>query len=150
MSSAHEHIYGKQEDRDKRSVWRAMYRGFSSRCPQCGTGKLFQHFGKSVAACEHCHETISHHRADDFPAYLNIFVVGHVVVPAFVIVERLVTWSPWLHLAIWVPLTIIMAVGLLQPIKGAVIGMQWANYMHGFGGADDEPARHDVDPDRHG
>jgi hypothetical protein len=29
-------------------------------------------------------------------------------------------------------LTIGLAVGLLQPIKGAIVGWQWANYMHGF------------------
>lgn len=150
MSTTHEHIYGAQPDREKRPVWRAMARGFRGRCPSCGTGSLFSSFGKSVESCANCAQTISHHRADDFPAYLNIFVVGHLVVPAFVIVERLVDWSIWTHLAIWVPVTIIMAVALLQPIKGAVIGLQWANYMHGFGGDDDGLARHDVDPDQYG
>ena len=48
----------------------------------------------------------------------------------------------WQHLAVWVPLTLIMALGLLQPIKGAVIGLQWANYMHGFGGEDDQMETH--------
>ena len=44
-------------------------------------------------------------------------------------------WPGWVHLAIWVPLTIILALVLLQPFKGAVIGLQWANRMHGFGAA---------------
>jgi hypothetical protein len=30
----------------------------------------------------------------------------------------------------------------MQPLKGAVIGFQWANYMHGFGGDDDMPETH--------
>lgn len=148
--STHEHIYGAEPDRPHRSVWRAMMRGFTGRCPQCGEGRLFASFAKSTPECAQCGETMSHHRADDFPAYLNIFIVGHIIVAGFVLVERLVDWSAWVHLAIWVPLTIIMAVGLLQPIKGAVIGMQWANYMHGFGGEDEEAlARHDVDPESH-
>jgi uncharacterized protein (DUF983 family) len=46
--------------------------------------------------------------------------------------------SNWVHLAIWVPLTIILSIGLLQPVKGAIIGLQWANYMHGFGGETDD------------
>jgi uncharacterized protein (DUF983 family) len=36
------------------------------------------------------------------------------------------------HLMIWLPLALVMALGLLQPIKGAIIGLQWALYMHGF------------------
>jgi uncharacterized protein (DUF983 family) len=35
-----------------------------------------------------------------------------------------------------VPLTIVLSIALLQPVKGAVVGLQWANYMHGFGGKD--------------
>jgi uncharacterized protein (DUF983 family) len=41
------------------------------------------------------------------------------------------------HLMIWLPLALIMALGLLQPIKGAIIGLQWALYMHGFDGSGD-------------
>jgi hypothetical protein len=37
-----------------------------------------------------------------------------------------------LHALIWLPLTLALALGLLQPIKGAIVGWQWANYMHGF------------------
>lgn len=146
----HDHIYGEEIDRPRRPLWRAMARGFFGRCPKCGQGKLFERFAKSVPSCGNCSEDMSHHRADDFPAYINIFIVGHVIVAGFVLVERLVDWSAWVHLAIWVPLTIIMAVVLLQPIKGAVIGLQWANYMHGFGGEDDTVARHEVDPESHG
>ncbi len=40
----------------------------------------------------------------------------------------------WAHMAIWAPLTLILSLILLQPIKGATIGLQWALRMHGFGG----------------
>ncbi len=36
-------------------------------------------------------------------------------------------------------MTILIAIGLLRPVKGAVVGLQWAFYMHGFGGEDDHP-----------
>ena len=57
-------------------------------------------------------------------------------------VERLYTLSNWQHLAIWVPITIAMSLAILQPVKGSVVGLQWALYMHGFGGNDDEPDTH--------
>jgi uncharacterized protein (DUF983 family) len=43
----------------------------------------------------------------------------------------------WVHMVVWVPLTIILALALLRPVKGAIVGLQWALYMHGFGGEDD-------------
>ncbi|ANT52121.1 hypothetical protein GCM10007880_53000 [Mesorhizobium amorphae] len=120
-----------------RPLWTAMKRGLLGRCPHCGEGKLFRGFTKSVDKCDHCGEELHHHRADDLPAYLVIVIVGHIVLGAFMGVEATSTLSTWQHIAIWVPLTILLAVVLLQPVKGAVIGLQWALYMHGFGGEKD-------------
>ncbi|MRG55593.1 DUF983 domain-containing protein [Phyllobacterium sp. SYP-B3895] len=129
---------GTGETRPARPVGQAMWRGFRCRCPNCGEGKLFRAFVKSVDNCSVCGEDFTHQRADDFPAYITITIVGHVVLGGFLAVETLFILSNWVHLAIWVPLTIIMSIALLQPIKGAIIGLQWANYMHGFGGETDD------------
>ncbi|WP_181763349.1 DUF983 domain-containing protein [Mesorhizobium sp. B2-4-15] len=120
-----------------RPLWTAMKRGLLGRCPNCGEGKLFRGFTKTVETCSVCGEEIHHHRADDLPAYLVIVIVGHIVLGAFMGVEATSTLSTWQHIAIWVPLTILLSVALLQPVKGAVIGLQWAFYMHGFGGEKD-------------
>jgi len=128
--------------RPPRPVWQAMWRGFKGRCPHCGEGKLFYAFVKTVDRCEVCGEEMFHHRADDLPAYLVIFIVGHIVVGGFMGAQALVDLSTWQHLAIWAPLTVIMAVALLQPIKGAMVGLQWALYMHGFGGEEDALETH--------
>jgi uncharacterized protein (DUF983 family) len=37
-----------------------------------------------------------------------------------------------LQLAIYLPFTLIASLLLLQPVKGAVVGVQWALRMHGF------------------
>jgi uncharacterized protein (DUF983 family) len=114
-----------------------MSRGFRCKCPNCGTGKLFAGFAKSVQSCANCGEEMHHHRADDLPAYLVIFIVGHVVVAGYLAAELLVQWNSWQHMALWMPVTLLMSIALLQPLKGAVIGLQWAWHMHGFGGQDD-------------
>jgi uncharacterized protein (DUF983 family) len=118
-----------------------MTRGFRSKCPNCGKGKLFEGFAKSVEICAICGEEIHHHRADDFPAYLVIFIVGHVVVAGYLAAEMMVQWNSWQHMALWMPVTLLMSVALLQPLKGAVIGLQWAWRMHGFGGQDDTASK---------
>ncbi|AZO13210.1 MULTISPECIES: DUF983 domain-containing protein [unclassified Mesorhizobium] len=121
-----------------RPLWAAMKRGMLGRCPHCGKGKLFRGFAKTLDVCEVCGEELHHHRADDLPAYLVIVIVGHIVVGGFMGVEATSTLTMWQHVLIWVPMTILLAVALLQPVKGAVIGLQWALYMHGFGGEKDE------------
>ena len=116
----------------ERRVWRSMRRGFLGRCPACDRGKLFRAFLKVADHCPACGEALYHQRADDAPAYFVILIVGHIVVPLALAVE--VAFSPpyWLHAMLWLPLTVALAVGLLQPVKGAIVGWQWANYMHGF------------------
>ncbi|KAB2696448.1 DUF983 domain-containing protein [Ochrobactrum sp. Kaboul] len=118
----------------KRPLGEAMWRGFRCRCPHCGEGQLFRAFVKPVAKCSVCDEDYTEQRADDLPAYLTILIVGHIVVGAFMGVEATTNLPLWAHMAIWGPLTIILSLILLQPLKGATIGLQWALYMHGFGG----------------
>lgn len=131
-----EQVFGGEHQSRKpaRPLWNAMTRGFMCRCPNCGEGKLFRGFVKTVDRCAACGEDIHHHRADDLPAYLVVVIVGHIVVGAFMGVEATSTLSTWEHLAIWVPVTIVSSLALLRPLKGAVVGLQWALYMHGFGG----------------
>jgi len=115
-----------------RPVWQAIRRGLGGHCPNCHRGSLFRAFLKVADCCSVCGEALHHHRADDAPAYFVILIVGHVVVPLALVVE--VAYAPpyWVHAVLWLPLTISLAVGLLQPVKGAIVGWQWANYMHGF------------------
>jgi len=115
-----------------RAPLQAMARGFRGRCPQCGQGHLFRAFLKVADACEVCGEPFHHHRADDAPSYFVILIVGHVVVPLALAVEVAFRPPYLVHLALWLPLTLGLSIGLLQPIKGAIIGWQWAHYMHGF------------------
>ncbi len=125
-----------------RHVLRSMWRGFAGGCPHCGKGRLFGRFLKVADHCGHCGEAYHHHRADDLPAYLVIVIVGHIVVGAFMGIEAMVQLSTWQHLAIWVPLTLIATLALLQPVKGSVVGLQWALRMHGFGGEKDVLEHH--------
>jgi uncharacterized protein (DUF983 family) len=48
---------------------------------------------------------------------------GHVVVPLLFMVDRMGEPPVWLMSAIFLPLTFFLAVGLLQPVKGAVVGI---------------------------
>jgi uncharacterized protein (DUF983 family) len=116
----------------KRDLWSAMKRGFRCRCPRCGEGKMFRAFLKTANNCSVCGLDFTPHRADDLPAYLVIVIVGHIVVPIALSIETNFSPAVWLQLAIYLPLTFVMSLALLQPVKGAVVGLQWALRMHGF------------------
>jgi uncharacterized protein (DUF983 family) len=116
----------------RRDLKQAMWRGLLCRCPNCGEGKLFRAYLKTHDSCAACGQDFHHHRADDLPAYLVIVIVGHIVVPLVLAVEQNFQPSYLLHLAVWLPLTLGMSLALLQPIKGAIVGLQWAFRMHGF------------------
>jgi len=109
-----------------------LARGFLGRCPACGKGRLFRAFLKVTDHCPACNEELHHHRADDFPAYLVIFIVGHVIVASALEVELHFSPPYWIHVALWAPLTVGLAIGLLQPVKGAIVALQWRLGMHGF------------------
>jgi uncharacterized protein (DUF983 family) len=110
----------------------ALARGFAMRCPNCGRGHLFRRFLKVADACEVCGEDFRPQRADDFPAYLVIIAVGHIVVPSLLAVEIAYAPPVWLEFLIWLPVTLFGALGLLQPTKGAIVALQWQTGMHGF------------------
>ena len=116
-----------------RSWKQAVLRGSRGKCPACGKGLLFKKFMKVVDRCGHCGEALHHQRADDAPPYFTVFIVGHIMVPLVFIVERV--WQPpyLVHAALWLPLTLALTFALMPIVKGAVVGLQWALRMHGFG-----------------
>lgn len=130
-----------RDTRPQRAWWPAVLNGFRQCCPACGTGSLFGRFLKVNTVCASCGLELHHHRADDAPPYFTILIVGHVVVGAILPVERAFQPPLWLHAALWLPLTLVLSLLLLPRIKGAIVGLQWAFFMHGFGGTPDSVER---------
>ncbi len=123
----------------KRNWKSAIYRGFGKRCPSCGKGQIFSSYLGVHETCPHCNEPLHHQRADDAPPYFTIFIVGHIIIPAMLVVEKM--WKPdlWIHFAIWLPATLLLTLWLLPKAKGATVGIQWALGMHGFAKEKENP-----------
>jgi uncharacterized protein (DUF983 family) len=124
----------------ERSVPSAVWRGANLRCPSCGRGHLFRAYLKVSDTCLACGEELHHHRADDAPPYFTILIVGHIIVGAALFLEGTFAPSIAVHALLWLPLTLLMSLVLLAPIKGALVGLQWALRMHGFGTGPDPAA----------
>lgn len=106
----------------KTTIGTSLWRGMKRSCPNCGKSNLFNGFLKIVPKCANCGLELGHMRADDFPPYITIMVVGHIVVPSFVMSEKM--WQPEIstHLAIWLPITALLTFLTLPRAKGAVVG----------------------------
>lgn len=122
-------------DPAERATGRAMLRGARLRCPACGEGRLFSSYLKVADRCPACHEDLHHQQADDGPAYLTVLIVSHLGAP--LLLASFIAWrpSPMTLLVSFGLGAIVLSLAMLPPIKGAMVGLQWARRMHGFGGS---------------
>lgn len=103
-----------------------MKRGVRGRCPVCAEGKLFRAYLKVNERCAVCGTEFWRFRADDGPAYVTLFIAGHLIVPIMFWVERNYVWPIWLHMLVFLPLTALFMLALLPLTKGGLVGVQVA------------------------
>ncbi|MCF1708838.1 DUF983 domain-containing protein [Tabrizicola sp. J26] len=125
--------YAALTDADDRPLRLALSRGWRRRCPNCGAGPMMSGYLKVRDHCPVCGQELMHHRADDGPAYLTILIVGHLMAPALLIAFVEFRPDPLLLGTIFSVGTVALSLYLLPRLKGALIGVQWAKRMHGFG-----------------
>jgi uncharacterized protein (DUF983 family) len=100
----------------------AIARGLLGQCPACGGGPSFRGFLKVVPRCHACAAPLGLARADDAPPYFTILIVGHIVVPLMLLMQRAQHPPDWEMAAIFLPLTAVLCLALLRPVKGGVLG----------------------------
>lgn len=109
-----------------RPVLTGLKRGLCRRCPNCGEGRLFRGYLKLRSPCERCGTDNARYPSDDFPPYLTIFVVAHLLVPILIWSDRAYAPPLWLQAVIWLPLIGLACVALLPFMKGATVGLCWS------------------------
>jgi uncharacterized protein (DUF983 family) len=99
--------------------------GLTCRCPRCGKGRLFSGFLQVAPRCEACGLDFAFADSGDGPAIFVIFVVAPVVIVLAFIFEALVHPAPYVHLIVWIPVTILLSLALLRPFKGTLVALQY-------------------------
>ena len=118
----------------------AMWRGARGQCPSCGEKHLFRAYLKVSDECPSCGLALSGHQADDAPPYFTIFIVGHIIVPVALVVEKLYSPPLYIHALVFSLLAVLASLISLPIVKGAVVGLQWALRLHGFGATNEDDA----------
>lgn len=99
--------------------------GLTCSCPRCGEGRLFSGFLTLARRCRVCGLGFGFADSGDGPAVFIILIAGFIVVSAALIVEVLYQPPYWVHAALWLPLTALLALGLLRPFKAIIIALQY-------------------------
>ncbi len=133
MTQTTDDIQANETTAPERPFWPAVAKGWRRRCPKCGNGPLLKSYLAVNSSCSVCREPFHHHRADDGPAYLTILIVGHLMAPLLHIV--FVAWrpEPLMLFTIFAVGCVGLSLYLLPRLKGAIVAVQWARQMHGFG-----------------
>ena len=103
--------------------------GIKCRCPRCGEAPLFKGFLTTYARCESCGLDLSFAEGEG-PAVFIILIVGVVIIAAAALTEMAFHPHPLMHLALWIPATIILSLALLRPLKAIMIALQYHHIVH--------------------
>ena len=91
----------------------------------CADGDLVECFLDLQPRCQVCGLDYEFIDSGDGPAVFVILIVGFIV--AFLALYVEFTFQPpfWVHILLWLPLILILAVGMLRPLKGLMIAIQY-------------------------
>ncbi|MGH6948550.1 MAG: DUF983 domain-containing protein [Kiloniellales bacterium] len=101
--------------------------GLGCRCPRCGRGRLFDGYLTVAERCDACDLDLQKSDSGDGPAVFLIFIVGALVLPLMFFTERLFAPPEWLHVMLWPIVILALTLGLLRPMKGLLIALQYRN-----------------------
>ncbi len=101
--------------------------GIRGRCPRCGEGRLFAGFLTLNERCQTCCLDFDFADSGDGPAVFVILIIGFVIAAGALLLELAYAPPIWLHAVLWPPLVLIFSLGLLRPMKGVMIALQFVN-----------------------
>ncbi len=110
--------------------------GLRCRCPRCGRGKLYDGLLAVAERCAECGLDLASHDSGDGPAVFVILILGAFVIPFVFAFERLVGPPMWVHVMVWTPVVIGLAIALLRPMKATLVAIHYKNLGHEFDGAE--------------
>lgn len=101
--------------------------GLRGRCPRCGQGRLFSGYLTVADRCSVCGLDFHFVDSGDGPAVFVVLTAGFVVVGLALWLELALSPPLWVHLVLWTPVILAVTLGLLRPLKGLLIALQYRN-----------------------
>ena len=105
-------------------------------CPRCGRGRLFGGVLRVVDRCSVCDLDLRGNDAGDGPAVFVILALGALIMIGVFWVEFRFEPPWWVHVLIWGPLTVGLAMWLLRVLKAWLVMQQYTHRSTALGASD--------------
>lgn len=101
--------------------------GLKGLCPRCGAPTLFDGFIRFARTCRNCGLDYEAFNVGDGPAAFLTLIIGTIVCIAAIVLELNVQPPFWVHILLWVPITVALVVVSLRVAKGMLIASEYRN-----------------------
>lgn len=96
-------------------------------CPRCGAPTLFATFLRFADRCRACGLDFRAFNVGDGPAAFLTLIIGTIVTVLAIALELAADPPAWVHVLLWVPLTLVLVIGSLRIAKGALLALEFRN-----------------------
>jgi uncharacterized protein (DUF983 family) len=101
--------------------------GMKGLCPRCGQPSLFAKMIKFADRCTACGLDFTQFNVGDGPAAFLTLILGTIVTIMAISLELTLHPPLWLHMAVWIPVTLAGVIGSLRLAKGALMSAEFRN-----------------------
>ena len=101
--------------------------GLKGACPRCGARTLFATYIRFAERCSNCGLDFTAYNVGDGPVVFLTLGLGALITGLALWVEF--TFSPpfWVHILLWIPITLGLVVLLLRFGKGLLLALEYRN-----------------------
>jgi uncharacterized protein (DUF983 family) len=96
-------------------------------CPRCGSRTLFDGLVAFAPRCRACGLDFTAYNVGDGPAAFLILIVGALITGLAIALELAAEPSIWVHILLWLPVTLAAVLGSLRIAKAALIALEHRN-----------------------
>jgi uncharacterized protein (DUF983 family) len=101
--------------------------GLQGLCPRCGAKTLFAGMARFAPTCSACRLDFAAFNVGDGPAAFLTFFLGALIVGLAIWLELSIRPPFWVHILLWLPITIVAVMGSLRICKGMLINLEYRN-----------------------
>jgi uncharacterized protein (DUF983 family) len=94
-------------------------------CPRCGSRTLFAGPVSFARRCRLCALDLSAFNVGDGPAAFLTLIVGGIVTLLAILTELNFQPPVWVHLVLWIPLTLVLVLAALRVAKAALLALEY-------------------------
>ena len=94
-------------------------------CPRCSAKTLYQGVAGFAPACRACGLDYATFNVGDGPAAFLILIVGSLVTGLAITLELGASPPFWVHVLLWLPLTVVLVIGSLRVAKGLLLALEY-------------------------